>query len=109
MSTDTPSGTRPAHSAARTLAVLVLVLGLGEAGFGVVAWVESARTTGDAAMFAGLGYILALVVGLPGVFAVVLGACGLAVGRNLTAAYVAAAAGTVVVAGPIVLLLALRF
>lgn len=108
MSTDTTSNDRLIIGI-RIVASVVLVLGIAELGLGVYAWVDSSRATGDAAEFAGLGYLLALVVGVPGLLAVILGGASLAVGRHPTPACAAAAAGTLAALGPILVFVAFHF
>ncbi|HWU22567.1 MAG TPA: hypothetical protein VN088_13625 [Nocardioides sp.] len=110
-----PATSRPATSSdadpdtavygARVIAVVALLLGIVEVGFGVLVAVDTAHTTGDAAMFSVFGYVLAGMVGVPGALAIVLDASSLAIRRNVTAAYVTASAGALAALLPVLMFL----
>lgn len=99
-STSAPAATT-APTGTRITAWTAVVLGLAETGLAVWAWVETATYTGESST-AALGYVAALLLGVPGVCALVLGAIGILLARR-PVGLPAAILGVVAGAGPVVL------
>jgi hypothetical protein len=60
---------------ARVTGVVAALLGLVETGLGVIVWVDIAHYTGESST-AAIGYLFALVVGVPGALGLALGLLG---------------------------------
>lgn len=96
----TPTATT-APLGTRITAWIAIVLGVAETGLAVWAWVETASYSGESST-AAVGFVVALLVGIPGGCALVLGVIGLAVARRM-AGLPLAILGVTVAAGPVVL------
>ena len=63
------------RTAARVVGVVAALLGLAEAGLGVAVWVATDGYTGESST-ASLGYVVALLIGVPGALGLLLGVLG---------------------------------
>jgi uncharacterized membrane protein YidH (DUF202 family) len=97
----------PTRRAAVVTAVVALLLGVLELGLGAWAWLatdEAARTSDDPLV--GVGYVVALVVAVPGAAGVLLAALGWFLARR-TVGLVLAIVAVVVSAAPLLLWLSM--
>ncbi|HVK30435.1 MAG TPA: hypothetical protein VM575_18995 [Nocardioides sp.] len=97
----------PTRRAAVVTAVVALVLAVLELGFAAWAWIatdEAARTSDDPLV--GVGYVIALVIAVPGAAGVLLAGLGWFLARR-TAGLVLAIIAAVVAGAPFVLWLAM--
>ena len=74
-----PAAPAPASVSTRTFArvtgLVAALLGLVESGLGVCAWVATANDTGESST-AAIGFLFALLIGVPGGLGLVLGVLG---------------------------------
>jgi len=99
--TSGPAGDPTTTAGTRITAAVAVLLGLAESGLAGWAWVDTATSTSESST-AALGYVVALLLGVPGVLALVLGALGLGFARR-AGGLPLAILGVVVAAGPVVL------